>query len=139
MADRTDQLLAAVARLEAKVDALARRAPSAPAASRTRRLVTVAAAARALGVDYKTTVHELIRDGRLRAVPVGDRLKVPVEEIERVVAEGTLPASRRARRRRDRRSSRAPLAADLARPLGRDEAAGRAREGGPADPAGGDP
>jgi hypothetical protein len=71
-----EDVVAAVARLERKLDALARR--------RDRRLFSKRAAARLLGIDRGTTLERLIRDGHLRLV-MG---RVPDTEIERVLAEG---------------------------------------------------
>ncbi len=85
-AHQLEDLLAAVARLEAKLDALTRR--------RERRLLSKRAAARLLGIDRGTTLERLVRDGHLRLV-MG---KVPDTEIERLLADGIPETKGRSRR-----------------------------------------
>lgn len=87
-ADQLDALAAAIARIEAKVDALAKARP-------TGRLLSKRAAARLLGIDRGTTLEGFIRDGHLRLV-MG---KIPDTEIERLLAEGLPELKARARRR----------------------------------------
>lgn len=74
-------ILAAIERLERKVDALSRPVP---------KLLSRRAAAKMLGVDRGSTLEGLIREGRLRLV----RGRIPLGEIERLLQEG-LPAPRR--------------------------------------------
>lgn len=85
-AARLEEILAAVLRLEAKVDALTR--------ARPKRLLSKRAAARLLGVDRGTTLEGLIRDGHLRML-MG---KIPDTEIDRLLAEGIPESKPRARR-----------------------------------------
>ena len=80
-------LLAAVERLERKVDTALRGPP---------RLLSKRAAARLLGVDRGTSLEALLRAGRLRLV----RGKVPLAALERLLAEGVPATGGRARRRR---------------------------------------
>ncbi|WP_048709453.1 helix-turn-helix transcriptional regulator [Microvirga massiliensis] len=54
-------------------------APSSP------RLVSIPRAAEALGIG-RTLVFNLIKDRRLRAVKLGRRTLVPLDEIERLIA-----------------------------------------------------
>ncbi len=86
-----EDLLAAVRRLEAKVDEIAR--------ARPKRLLSRRAAARLLGIDRGTTLEALVRDGHLRLVAG----KIPDTEVDRLLAEG-LPQPKP----RDRRTSPAP-------------------------------
>lgn len=88
--DQLEALAAAIARIEAKLEALAKARP-------TGRLLSKRAAARLLGVDRGTTLEALIRDGRLRLV-LG---KIPDTEIERLLVEG-LPEMKPPARRRER-------------------------------------
>jgi len=82
-----ETVLAAVERLEHKLDALARPAP---------KLLSRRAAARVLGVDRGTTLAALIRDGHLHLV-LG---KVSQEELQRLIEQG-LPEPKPRRRQRD--------------------------------------
>lgn len=78
-------------RLERKLDAALRPAP---------RLLSKRAAAKMLGVDRGTTLEGLIRDGALRLV-MG---RIPLPEIEKLLAEG-LPSPKPRLRRAERRSA----------------------------------
>ncbi len=49
--------------------------------------ITVKQFANRVGVSV-VTVHNLINDGRVRAVRVGSMRRIPVEEFERVQREG---------------------------------------------------
>lgn len=73
----------ALARLEAKVDKLL-----ASRGTPKRALLSFAAAASALGVSRNDTLHELVASGRVKAVRVGGRWKIPATEIERIQREG---------------------------------------------------
>lgn len=59
------------------------RAPSAPA-----KLLSQRKAARMLGIDRNTTLHDLIASGQLRTVLVNGLVKVPLVEVERLGREG---------------------------------------------------
>lgn len=48
----------------------------------------VAETAALLGVS-RTTVHALLRSGRLRSVKIGARRLIPVAEVERLLEQGT--------------------------------------------------
>jgi len=48
--------------------------------------------AAALGVAH-STVTRAIRDGRIRAIPVGASWRIPRDEHERIIAEGFSPAA----------------------------------------------
>jgi excisionase family DNA binding protein len=63
-------------------------------------LLSLNEAARLLGISRNTTLHDLIESGKIRAVVVAGRLRVPREEVERVAREGTEPCPypRKARR-----------------------------------------
>lgn len=99
-----EALLAAIERLERKVDALAaRRAAPAQAVGKRE-------AARLLGVDRSTTLEQLLRDGRLRATRYGGRVRIARSEIQRFLEEP--PAPRQARASTKRR--RAPTAREAA-------------------------
>lgn len=77
-------ILAALARLEQKVDELRRSPP---------KLLSRRAAARLLGVDRGSTLESLIRQGRLRLVAG----RIPLAEIERLLADGVPARARRPR------------------------------------------
>ena len=112
--DTVARLEALVRRLEERLAAVER--PAGP------ELLTKRAAARALGCDRATTLEQLIRSGRLRAVPApsGKGLRIPRSEVERAKREGLRQAPARAAspappRVRPRGSARArPAAADVA-------------------------
>ena len=55
-----------------------------------------------LGIRHGT-MADLIRQGRVRAVPLLGRVRIPRSEVERIVREGLTPTGRRprAKRRRD--------------------------------------
>jgi hypothetical protein len=95
------------ARLEERFLRLAR-----PPRRHESRLLSLAAAARWLGVDRKTTLLDLIYDQRLRTVMVGNRCKVPLVELERIEWEGTTRL--RSNRTIRTSSSRLQGAADVA-------------------------
>ncbi len=78
-------ILAAIERVERKLDALSRPVP---------KLLSRRAAAKLLGVDRGSTLEGLIREGRLRLV----RGRIPLGEIERLLQEGVPPPQRRGRR-----------------------------------------
>ena len=80
------EVLAALRRLEAKVDELAR--------ARPKRLLSKRAAAQLLGVDRGTTLEQLIHDGHVHLVAG----KIPDTEIDRLLAEGLPEPKQRARR-----------------------------------------
>ncbi|ABC81608.1 hypothetical protein Adeh_1836 [Anaeromyxobacter dehalogenans 2CP-C] len=46
------------------------------------------AAAKKLGIDRGRTLSLLIRTGRLRTVPWGNAVRIPLAEVERLAAEG---------------------------------------------------
>lgn len=81
-----EQLAQALARLEAKVDALSRAAPRG-------RLLSRRAAATYLGIG-REAVRDLIADGAIRLT--GSRISLA--ELERYVTEGPRPTPGRARR-----------------------------------------
>lgn len=86
-AETLRELLAAVRRLERKVDELARVRP--------KRLLSKRSAARLLGVDRGTTLEQLIRDGQVHLVAG----KIPDTEIDRLLAQGIPEPKQRAPRR----------------------------------------
>lgn len=45
-------------------------------------------AARLLGIDRGSTLHDLIRAGRLRPVPWGNRHRIPLEQIQELARTG---------------------------------------------------
>jgi len=96
------EILAALRRIEAKLDELLGRRP--------KRLLSKRAAARLLGIDRGTTLEELIREGHLRMV-LG---KIPDTEIDRLLDLDTMPAPRR-RALRQRRTL--PAVEDVARAI----------------------
>lgn len=101
LAATLEDLLAAVQRLEAKVDELARARPA-------KRLLSRRAAAKLLGVDRGTTLEQLIRDEHLHLV-MG---RIPDTEIERLLASGIPEPKVRGRRRpTDERSPKDEAAA----------------------------
>lgn len=63
-------------------------------------LLSLARAASLLGVSRNRTLHDLIDSGALRVVVVAGRVRVPLEEVERVAREGTEPAPKPRRHRR---------------------------------------
>ena len=80
-------LASTLARLEAKLDKLLadKRKPR-------RALLSFSQAATALGVSRNDTLHEMIAAGRLKAVRINGRWKIPTSEIERVQCEGVSAA-----------------------------------------------
>ncbi len=48
-------------------------------------------AAALLGIGRTNTLQELIESGKLRVVRVAGRVKVPLEEVQRIAREGTEP------------------------------------------------
>jgi hypothetical protein len=112
-----DDLAARLDRIEGLLQRLVAAEESAPA-QRSRKeeqkwFLSKTSVARLLGIDPKTTLRDLIHDKRLLTVPVGNRRKVPMSEIERVEREGTV-RSRSNRAIRQPASTDAPMAADLA-------------------------
>lgn len=75
-----EALAAALERIERKVDALTRERPSS-------RLLSKRQAARLLGISRTTTLEDMIADRKLRVVKVGDRVRIPAAEVERITAE----------------------------------------------------
>ncbi|HEY4884125.1 MAG TPA: hypothetical protein VII08_10865 [Myxococcales bacterium] len=82
--------------LSKQVGTLLRRRPPELAAP-----VSLVEAARVLGVSKTRTLLPAIRRGDVRVVRVGGRLRVPVDELERIEVEGL----NRQKRRRPRASS----------------------------------
>lgn len=89
--------------IAAKLDAIAERQPP-------QRLLSKRQAATLLGVSRGRTLDRLIQAGSIRVVHVGNRCRIPMTEIERVMVDGAPvnpivpPSSRReAPRRIDRR------------------------------------
>jgi len=83
--------------LTGAVRGLAKTSPA--RAAKGRRLLSLSEAARQLGVSRNKTLHQWIRDRRIKIVTVEGRQKVPVAEVERLSAEGMGPAGRHAERR----------------------------------------
>ena len=52
------------------------------------KLLSIRGAARQLGVDFET-LRKAIERGQVRAVQLGDRLRIPAAEVERLLAPGT--------------------------------------------------
>ncbi len=71
-------ILEALGRLERKLDALAK-----PRS----RLLSKREAARRLGISRTRTLPDLIADRRLRVVRVGDGVRIPAAEVERLAKE----------------------------------------------------
>jgi hypothetical protein len=92
-----DDLLAAVLRIERKVDALSHRRGGPPA-----ELLSMRAAAKLLGVDRGVTLPALLKTQRVRTVMVAGRPRVPRAALERVLLEGA-PTSTPAPRARHTR------------------------------------
>lgn len=69
--------------------------------SRSKRLLSKREAARYLGISRGRTLDALIAAGRLRTVRIGGRLKVPLDEVERLsrLGEHTAPNRLRAESR----------------------------------------
>ena len=57
-------------------------------AARSKRLLSKRDAARYLGVSRGRTLDALIAAGRLRTVRIGGRIKIPLEELERIATFG---------------------------------------------------
>jgi excisionase family DNA binding protein len=68
-------------------------------------LLSKKAAARLLGVDRATTLEAWIATGRIKAVDLAGRVRIPRTEVERVINEG-LPESTGPQRPKTRRSSK---------------------------------
>jgi excisionase family DNA binding protein len=64
------------------------------------RLLSLRATARLLGLSRTSTLGELIARKAIRTVKVGERVRVPRSEIERIEREGLTIPPRRARGRR---------------------------------------
>ena len=81
----TDEIATALARMEAKIDQLARggRAGEPP------RLLSKRLAARLLGIDRDETLAKLLASGNLRTVTVAGRIFIPLAEVDRLEREGT--------------------------------------------------
>jgi excisionase family DNA binding protein len=56
--------------------------------TRSKRLLSKREAAKYLGVSRGRTLDVLIAAGRLRTVRIGGRLKIPLEEVERLATSG---------------------------------------------------
>jgi len=56
--------------------------------SRSKRLLSKREAAKYLGVSRGRTLDVLIAAGRLRTVRIGGRLKIPLDEVERLATTG---------------------------------------------------
>jgi excisionase family DNA binding protein len=54
-------------------------------------------AARLLRIDRSSTLHDLIRAGRLRPVSWGRRRRIPLEQIQELAREGFTISARRPR------------------------------------------
>jgi excisionase family DNA binding protein len=78
-----DELLAEIATLKARVDAL-----EAEKRQSSSRLLSKREAARRLGIDRGTTLELLIETKQLRLVRAGKRERIPEPEVERLVREG---------------------------------------------------
>lgn len=79
-------------------------------------LVSKREAARLLGVDRNWTLDRLVKEGAIRVVQVGKRVRIPMAEVERLAREGEptpIPPPRRTRRPVQRRDA-APPPFDLA-------------------------
>ena len=81
------------------------------AAQVRKQLLTMRETAKVLGVGRCTTLPELIRSGKLRTVSIAGHIRVPLDEIERVMREGT-EAAPAARVRRSRAQSSGDREAD---------------------------
>lgn len=65
--------------------------------SRSKRLMSKREAAKYLGVSRGRTLDALIAAGRLRTVRIGGRLKIPLEEIDRLASLGERVQTRKLR------------------------------------------
>lgn len=68
-------------RVSSQLTALVQRQPS-------QRLLSKREAARLLGVSRGATLNRLIQEGALRTIVVGKRAKIPMAEIEQLIAKG---------------------------------------------------
>ena len=87
MKTNDSDIAAAIARLEKKLDELLaqKRKPK-------RALLSFSQAAAILGVSRNDTLHEWVAAGRVKAVKVNGRWKIPATEIERIQREGVTAA-----------------------------------------------
>jgi excisionase family DNA binding protein len=83
------------------------------------KLLSKREAARRLRVDRGSTLEDLVRAGRLRTVPAlsGNGVRIPSQDVERLLGEGLQPnMAPPARRRRDRaRGSSVESGSEIAR------------------------
>ena len=107
--------------LEATIFAMAARVERLASQFPSQRLVSKRRAAVVLGVSRGRTLDRLIEEGIIRTVRIGNRDKVPMSEIERLVLEGAPnvppPRSAASKRTAGPRSTKRPpnLAAELAK------------------------
>jgi excisionase family DNA binding protein len=59
------------------------------AAAASPRLMSIESAAQALGIG-RTLLSRLVKDGRIAAVRLGRRTLIPVQEIDRLIADRAL-------------------------------------------------
>lgn len=108
-----------VERLERKLDAAL--AHERGAARGSGELLSKREAARRLRIDRGTTLEELLRSGRLRAVPAlsGKGVRIPSAEVERLQREGLQPGATPAMSapRKPRRSQRPATGPELERSI----------------------
>ena len=76
--------------------------------SEAKRLLSLRAAARLLGVDRGATLHRWISAGAIRTVSVEDRLRIPMSEVQRIEREGISLRPPAPRTRRKKKSSPEP-------------------------------
>jgi excisionase family DNA binding protein len=69
-------------------------------------LLSLAEAARIIGVDRKTTLADLIAAGEIETVPGTRGMRIPRAEVERLVREGVPVRGGRRRRRAPQRGNR---------------------------------
>jgi len=72
-------------------------------------------AARLLGVDRATTLEDWLSTGRIKAVDLDGRVRIPRAEVERIINEG-LPGATGPQRPRTRRAPRAATSRPPASP-----------------------
>ncbi len=112
LAERLEELFAAIERLAH--DSHDGRAGHRRA--RVRKLVvSKAEAARALGIDAKTTLARLIDDKHIRTVKAPHGERVPWSEVQRLAQQGIPPASTPPRRTRPKAPPRADEVGDAIR------------------------
>lgn len=71
-----------------------------------RLVVSKREAAHLLGIDRGRTLGELLRSGRLRAIPWGRGERIPLEEVQRLAREGFTSPSAKPRASKVQRRSR---------------------------------